>query len=264
MTASVRQTPTTLPIQLKLTSGWPRIGSDHWSRGFHEIEANTLTSSDRAQAYEQHLRSILESQDQTYEFYEVDALFRKTTEGLQPIKRFFSNLISLDPQSLNVKSVHCHIDVFAYSFLKGAKNFDLFLPYYPQHNVEFEQTYHRWFSEIQALENFERFGAPLEKSQQDNYLKFRHILTRQSARDELRALSCLLLNGPSTIKMISTDLGLNYSLSQRTIRVFEPASIVEHRGNGVYAIASSALPLAIFGLREVLGIDLLSWLLKAE
>ena len=64
--------------------------------------------------------------------------------------------------------------------------------------------------------------------------------------------------------MISSDLGLNYSLSQRTISVFEPASIVEHRGDGVYAIAALALPLVIFGLREVLGIDLLSSLFETE
>ncbi len=249
--------PPKLKIQLHLTIGWPKIIDDTWIKKLLDLE--NQSDIDKNQACQKLLRKLLNKQNQSFEFHGIDHLFRRNTKGFQPIKRFFSNLITLENTSAT--EVHCYIDAFTFAFLKGAKNFDLFLNYNPKNNVQFTQTYQNWLKAIEAYEKLERSGIPLTDSQtQDHYLKFRKILLRPSARDELRALACLLLNGPSTMQQVSNDLGLNYSLSQRTVSIFEPCNIVENRGNDEYAIVPDSLPMAIFGLREVLGINYLELL----
>lgn len=249
-----------------LTFGWPEISDQHWSRSFLLTEEGSGDSNTKNREFKTQLQTLLAKKNSPYELEEVDALFRKSTKGFQPIKRFIASLSSLDKATVNNEPVHCHIDVFAYSFLKGAKNFDLLLPYQPQksqkNDQEFLDHYQKWLSKITALEIFERTGQPPEETQlAEQYKQFRKILVRSSARDELRALGTLLISGPSTTNMISQDLGLNYDLGQRVMTVFEPAGIVTYRGRGFYSIATDAIPLAVFGLREVLGIDLLSSLM---
>ena len=251
----------TLKIQTHLTVGWPTIPEDHWSKDFLRVEKQTEGSLNKNSKYQKRILSLLKDKDNPYQFEEVDALFRKSTPGFQPIKRFIATLLSLETQPLKQSIVECHIDAFAYGFLKGAKNFDLLMPYHPKPDDLLHQKYQDWSTQIAQLETYERTGQPIDPALADQYKALRPILARPSNRDELRTLASLLISGPSSLEMIKNDLGLNFDLGQRTLSVFEPCGVVERRDNGLYAINTSALPLVIFGLREVLGLDLLSSLI---
>ncbi len=215
-----------------LTSGWPTIPKPHWLltllRIESEIDRSDVKNKNDAKnrAFKDQLQKLLTQQTS---FPGVDALFRKNTNGFQPIKRFFATLKSLDTNNTNHQPIHLHIDAFTYSFLQNTKNFDLLIPLKQKHNQAFLEHKQQWSQTINQLKRFERNGHPINPQLQDQYLKFRKILARRSARDELRALGILLINGPSTLEQISQDLGLSYTLSQRVAPVFEPAAIVEHR-----------------------------------
>jgi len=188
----------------------------------------------------------------------LERLFRKRANGFGDIKDFVGTL-SLTP--LADVAVQCHIDVFAYAFLKGAKNFDLLLPENPAKTGPFRDVQPYWDKIIAALEELERRGQPLPPDlavSKGHYLALREVLARPSTRDEKRALATLLYSGPSTLAEIAADLGMNYSLSQRTIGVFTANGTVEERARGVYAIVETALPLVVFCLRETMGLEPLS------
>ncbi|WP_019503175.1 hypothetical protein [Pleurocapsa sp. PCC 7319] len=193
-------------------------------------------------------------QKEVGEIYQLEQLFRKSTQGFQPIKQFVGALTSLEVK----KNLSCHINVFAYSFLKQAKNFDLLLPFDREQNQEFWQIYREWSELSIKLEKFECYGQNCSKKLAKQYLALRKIVSRSSARDEIKTLAALLISGPSTLKQVSEDLGLSYTLGQRTVSVFENISVVETRPGGIYAIATEALPVVIFCLRETCGIDWLS------
>ena len=229
---------------------------------------------------------------QDYHIYYFDELFRKRTRGFDDIKKLVGALTTIEDN----KKVNCHIDAFAYSFLKGAKNFDLLLPFDKEQNNDFLEKYKTWSIIISNLEIFERTGKPyISEERKQQYLNLRKIVSRSSARDEIRTLATLLVSGPSTLKEVSKDLGLNYTLGQRTIGVFVNIGVVEKREHiiifilslliktklsqpvslllqnyqeiyaillqnyqEIYAISNEALPVVIFCLRETTGLDLLS------
>ena len=191
------------------------------------------------------------SQKEVTEIYQLEQLFRKSTKGFQPIKQFVGALISLEVK----KSLNCHIDVFAYCFLKQAKNFDLLLPFDRKQNEEFWQKYQKWSEIIIKLEKFERLGQNCPEKLAKQYLALRKVVSRPSVRDEIKTLATLLVSGPSTLEQVSEDLGLRYTLGQRTISVFENISVVKIRAGGIYVIATEALPVVVFCLRETCGLD---------
>jgi len=197
----------------------------------------------------------------------LESLFRRRTRGFETLKKFVAALVSLPHPAATADPLICRIDAFAYAFLRGAKNLDFQLPLDDKLNAEFRKTHAAWSHTIMALEDFERLGRPLVKDANistDHYLALRHIISRPSARDERRTLATLMVSGPSSMKEISEDLGLNYSLGQRTVATFLEKDLVERRSGEIFAIAEPALPLAVFGLRESMGLDLLTVLQKED
>lgn len=250
-----------MKLQAQLTVGWnddPKVqlaaselhkAAMHANEEYAKALATALNSADNAQ------------------LTGLEHLFRRRTGGFEKIKRFVGALASIPRSDAYPDPLVCRIDAFAYAFLKGAKNFDFVLPLGDAVNSDFRKTYAAWSRTITALENFERVGKRLPKDagvSADQYVALRSIVSRSSARDERRALGTLLVSGPSTMEDISKDLGLNYSLSQRTVTTFETMGTVERRSGGIFAVAKSALPLVVFGLRESMGLDLLSSLPKED
>ncbi len=197
----------------------------------------------------------------------LEALFRRRAGGFEKIKNFVAALASLPHPTTLADPLICRIDAFAYAFLRGAKNFDFLLPLGDEVNAGFSKTRTAWSRTITALENFERLGKPLAKETEvsaEQYLALRGIVSRPSARDERRALATLMVSGPSSMQEISKDLGLNYSLGQRTVAAFLKMGIVQRRSGEIFAVAESVLPLAAFCLRESMGLDLLNVLPKED
>ena len=236
-----------MKLNAKLTTGWnyKPIESD-----VLQLHSENLNQHD----YLENLTNRILNSKKTVAIYQLEQLFRKSTTGFKPIKQFVAALTN----NSDKRNLDCYINVFAYSFLKGAKNFDLLLSFDRNENEEFIKTFKNWSDKITKLENFERFGKCINPDLKDRYLALRKIISRPSARDEIRTLATLLVSGPSTLKEVSEDLGLNYTLSQRTIGVFEDIEVVEKRDKEKYAIAAEALPVVIFCLRETIGLDLLS------
>jgi hypothetical protein len=187
-------------------------------------------------------------------------LFRRRPNGFQPLKRFLGALVSMPAPGKRAEPLVCRMDVFAYAFLKSGKNLDFILPRRKGGNDDFGNVSKAWIETIGALERFERTGEPLPSGHAvtgESYLAVREIISRPSARDELRTLAVLLTSGPSALAEIGEDLGLNYSLGQRTVAAYEGVGILERRAGEVFSIHKDALPLVVFCLREKMGIDLL-------
>jgi hypothetical protein len=188
--------------------------------------------------------------------------------GYSEIKNFVAALISIVTKNNNFGDVKCRVDVFCYAFLKGAKNFDFLLPESKNNLTQeedksnlYRQCEKEWAKVIKALEEFERIGKPFPEAKgitKNHYLDLRHIMAKNSARDERRSLATLLVTGPSTMNEISKDLGLNYSLSQRVLGVFVDIEIVEIQDDNKYVISTYKIPLVVFFLRETIGLDYLS------
>ncbi len=190
----------------------------------------------------------------------LDKLFRRRSNEFRPLKQFIGAVASMPAPENVSEPLFCRIDVFAYAFLKSAKNLDFLLPRRKGGDDDFGNVSKAWAETITALECLERTGEPLPSGipvTADAYLAIREIISRPSARDELRALVVLLTSGPSTLAEISGDLGLNYTLGQRTLAAYERVGALEHRPENVFSIAKNALPLVVFCLREKMGIDLL-------
>jgi hypothetical protein len=190
----------------------------------------------------------------------VDKLFRRRGEaGVDPIKRFVKGLLAFREED----PLACHIDYFAYVFLKGAKNFDFF---FPADEAASKEKLAPLFGKdgvaavIEALQDFELTGSSnLDKNTRDTYLNARPLAQRESARDEWRTLAVLLYSGPSTLERVSRDLGLGYTLADRLFVPFREYGLLRKEGN-VYCletkIAKMAVTLAL--LRAVLGLNPLS------
>ena len=217
-----------------LTTGWDYENSTRLTA--NELHKAALEDGN----YVEFLSSQL-TQKKLSEIYQLEQLFRKSTQGFQAIKKFVGALILIE----NKNSLSCYIDAFAYSFLKRAKNFDWLLPFDSEQNKEFIKTYKEWSEIIKKLENFERFGQNIPQKLAKQYLALRKVVSRLSVRDEIRTLAILLVSGPSTLEQVSEELGLNYNLGQRTVGVFENISVVEKRERRMYAIATEALPVVI-------------------
>jgi len=87
------------------------------------------------------------------------------------------------------------------------------------------------------------------------------VISRLSARDEQRTLAVLLVCGPLTRNEISSDLGLNYSLNQRILAALQATGAIDSRLDGDdtrYLISETALPVTLFVVREIIGLDLLT------
>ena len=237
-----------MKLTAKLTSSWNYKNTT-------ELTAEILHK--KAIEHENYLEFLSSqfTQNNIHEIYRLDRLFRKSTRGFQPIKKFVGALSEIEDN----KHIVCYIDAFAYSFLKGAKNFDLLVPLDRKQDEKFIQQYQNWSIDIKNLEIFERFGKEnISQEQKKQYLALRKVVSRPSVRDEIRTLATLLVSGASTLEEVSKDLGLHYTLGQRNVNVFERIGIVEKRQQAVYAIASEALSVVIFCLRESIGLDLLS------
>lgn len=252
-----------MPLQTQLTVGWQ--DDPHAPLAAARLDAAALQ---KGNGYNEALAETLKpicSAGETCTIAGLDRLLRRRTHGFEPIKRFVSGLASLSSAEFSSATLVCQIDVFAYAFLKGTKNFDFLLPVNPAINGDFYSNQQHWLTTFAALEAFERSGKPLPDKAgvtSEQYLAFREIIARPSARDERRALATLLVSGPSTLDDISNDLGLNYTLGRRTLSVFEAIGVIERRHDGTYAIAMPHLALTLFGLRETMGLDLLSVLPK--
>lgn len=157
--------------------------------------------------------------------------------------------------------LRCGCNALVYGFLVGAKNFDFVLPEADDRSVSsFRRELPLWQSTIRELETFEREGEALADTDLRNaYLHLRPIKMRASARDEQRCLCALLLGGPSTTEELKSDLGLSDDLLSRVITPFVSAGIVERMAStGSYVVSQGGLPLAIFLVRESIGVDPLS------
>mgnify|MGYP001040311898 CR=1 FL=1 len=235
-----------MKLRAKITTGWNYQKSKSWTaQQLHEAAL-------RDENYLEFLSSQIQ-QHQISDIYHLDQLFRKNTRGFKPLKNFVATLSEIESD----RDLTCHIDVFAYSFLKQAKNFDWILPFEVKNNKEFIETIRNWLGIIRQLENFERFGHDLPQPLANKYLALRQIISRLSVRDEIRTLAILLISGPSTLKEISEDLGLHYSMGVRSIAVFTNIDIVKQSGQ-IYYIGPEYLPIVIFCIRETVGLDLLS------
>jgi hypothetical protein len=72
--------------------------------------------------------------------------------------------------------VRCEIDVFAYAFLKKAKNFDFFLPETREKTGPFRTLYSQWQREMADLEAFERRGKHTSRIDVNGYLLLAPLL----------------------------------------------------------------------------------------
>ena len=243
-------------LQAQLTVGW----HDDPAAAFAAMQLHEAASQS-GEDYADRLRSSLEEGQRVHRIIGLDRLFRRSPSGFEPIKRFVSHLASLPERPSSPNSLICEIDAFAYAFLKGAKNFDLSLPLGDAGHSAFGRTRRSWERTLEAIARFERLGVALPADAgvgTTQYLAVRNIITRVSARDERRTITTLLVSGPSKLTEISEDLGLNYTLGPRILAAFESTGVIERRPDETYAISEAALPLAIFFLRETMGLDLLS------
>jgi hypothetical protein len=196
----------------------------------------------------------LESSDEneTIELYCADKLFRRGHGGSDPIKLLLVGLLGVDSDA----KVLCHIDGFAYWYLRSAKNFHFF---FPVHKIalnkknQFETAIEELRKEMIWFERSERraYGKPSEV-----YKDVRKLAKRKSARDEWRIIAALLFSGPSTMKQLSGDLGLRYTLAERALQPFLDCSIVKSDSKELRLNTDHHyLGITLYFLRALFGID---------
>jgi hypothetical protein len=250
-----------MPLEAVLTVGWPEKPPE-------KISATTLheaCAQSEGKAYAEELFHHLIRLRQELPAKQpliiggTERLFRRRANGFGKIKTFLGTLNDVVTTYPIDGNVQCHMDVFTYAFLKGAKNIDFFLPESTRCEGPFRRSYPQWQRTIVTLEAFERFGKPLPEKQRVAYLALRRIIARPSARDERRTLATLLVSGPSTSDEITQDLGLSFTLSDRILPTLQQAGVLDRRG-AAYSIRCAALPRVVFVLREVMGLDLLAGL----
>jgi hypothetical protein len=249
-------------LTAKITVGWADVPRSQFS---------AMEMHQRAEAaphYEKSLLHQLQAASAETCILGTDQLFRQSLGGLSPIYRLISALTYLPAMSRLASPLPCEIDLFAYAFLAGAKNFDLLLPLVSTNNITLAQIQADCTEALRALEDFERTGAlPTDLSELDaqQYLAIRKVVSRPSARDELRTLATLLISGPSAASDLVRELGIHYSLASQVLGLFESIGIFtrwnEDPGmakESIFVIDKVAIPLVVFCLRETLGLDLLS------
>ncbi len=251
-----------MPINAILTVGWKNDIT-------HQFSARKLHDNAKGgEDYENTLLQQLRTSSKPIIIHATEHLFRRNVNGFGGIKKFVASLMSIVTREKDIGEIYCLMDVFSYAFLKGAKNFDFQLPErkgnFPKEVVGldlFRKCEEKWEEEIlPALEEFERIGKPFPEGfniEKEKYLGLRGILSRGSARDERRSLATLLVSGPSTMGEISKDLNLNYTLGNRILGIFADIGIVKVQDNDKYIISLDKLPLVVFFLREIMGLDFL-------
>ncbi len=246
-----------LPVEL--TVGWPTEGQE--SVGAKDLHDLAVKSSGEELSYEEVILKQLQKPNYSCVDH-LDQLLRRRKNGFSEINRFTATLLKIMDRLDNFKG--CRMDIFAFAFLKYAKNYDLFMVASPANVAHLQGTVTDWKEIVQALEDFERLGqdlAPKYSHFKDIYLKLRSAVSRPSARDEQRTLAVLLGSGPSTLDEISIDLGLHYSLNQRIITTLQNTGAIESRdvnGGPQYFIKETALPVVLFLTRELIGLDFLT------
>lgn len=246
-----------LPIQL--TVGWPIPDeATLLAKVLHSEAQENIT---KHTSYEEELKNLFDLNSSTCSL-QLDQLLRRRTGGFIDINTFAGALLSIWGDLPEAR--FCSIDIFAFAFLKHAKNYDLFMQPDPETLDQLQAKIKGWQRAIQALEDFERLGldlAPEYSHLKQVYLSLRVLTSRPSARDEQLTLSVLLVCGPLTRDEISSDLGLNCSLNQRIMVALQATGAIENRHDGDeirYLINEAALPVCLFVVREIIGLDLLA------
>jgi len=243
-----------MPLIADLKTGWPEATPDQYHALQLHYRADCAASHDKNTSYR---KALLDQIDHPDRVINLENTFRRRPTGYGPIQKIVSNLA--DHES----PIRCQINVFAYAFLKNAKNYDMFMTADPKNLEQIGDQLKAWQKAVDALTEFERLGTPLDKtfaSLEKTYLNLRAIVGRASARDERRTLTVLLVTGPATREEISEDLRLNYSLSQRVMTALVKTNALESRTNERYAINLKAMPVVLFLVRELMGLDMLEML----
>ena len=280
-----------MSLEAKLTVGWPEVREESLSARYI-VQQAMLDESGVG-------RPISELLPEDHTIRNLDELVRRDSSSYKAVKELMSALLSYNKQT--DKTIVCEVDIFYCAFLSAAKNFDFFLPM-GEIDDPTKKILGTWSLQLKELEKFERLGQlPLRSlakskihqqsksssksgsycnsSKQDNcdwsvtvYLKLREIVTRPSARDELRALYIFLYSGPSTDKQIADELGLNESLATRVVAALDTTGALEVSGIDevtndddpdktqrvpIHRIHIQHIPIVVFLIRETLGCDLL-------
>jgi hypothetical protein len=254
-----------MSLEAVLTVGWPEVPANdqHSAKAIHKA-CQSGDESTRDKQYHQKLLAILNELRQTLDGRQpliikgMESLFRRRANGFAAIKQFAGTLNEVDVFRPVFETVQCEIDVFAYAFLKKAKNFDFFLPETQEKKGSFRALYPQWRQEMADLEAFERRGKHASRIDVNGYLQLRRIIARKTARDERRVLATLLVSGPSPREEIREDLGLPYNLAERILPTLQNIDVLDIRNQNCYVIDIAVLPRVLFCLREVMGLDLLS------
>ena len=251
-----------MQLAARLTAGWADLPRSPFSaKALH----NKAVVSGH---YEKSLFHQLQTIPPDTNILGLDALFRQTCGGFEPIAQFVRALAMQPVVRGNPTLLLCEIDLFAYTFLSGLNNFDLLLPLSQHTNVELAQVKSGCEEALSTLENFERSGTlPKRMSELDaqQYLAVRRIIVRPTAHTERKALATLLISGPSTASNLERELNIPNHAAQQTLFLFESIGLLTRWGEEpgyvgnepVFVIDKVAIPLVLFCLKETLGLDLL-------
>ncbi|MFT4924432.1 MAG: hypothetical protein ACI8WB_000510 [Phenylobacterium sp.] len=243
-------------LTIKLTAGWAAQKKGITALSLHESAKTTASPAD-TDDYKTKLEKLLGHSPPEF-IVQLDKLFRRRVEGFDDVNQFIGAMTEIEFAE-NGHPV-CEINIFAYAFLKHAKNYDFFIGIQKDSYTAVKVELEKWTESVQALANFERLGTKLsgeDSKLKDNYLALRSIVGRPSARDEQRTLACLLIAGPSTGEEIKLDLGLNYTLNQRIMAALQATNTVVEK-DGHYALNQDTLPIVLFLVRETIGLNVLS------
>jgi hypothetical protein len=241
-----------MKLKAHLTVGWEN--SENISA--YDLHNNALKTLNYSESL---VKSI--THDSIYEVYGVDKLFRRGSKGFGDIKKFFA---ALTEDTNDHHTLICHVDVFAYSFLKYAKNFDFLFEQPEYYDKNFKEKYIvAWRNKIDTYEKFELFGnKKLLQVEKKAYLSLREIATRKSARDEWRLIASLIMSGPGTLEEICQELNIGYTLKPRILKPFINKGFVNMMNDDMFIINIRFMPIVLYFLRELLGIDLLGGIEK--
>ena len=182
-----------------------------------------------------------------------ESLFRRAPGGFGKIKKLVLEAKKSEARQTSL-TCQCHFNAFAYSFLVGAKNFDLLLP--ESTDNPFRKELPSFMETIDHLATFEQKGEEFPNSLKlEEHLEARALLTRPSARDERRVLAELLISGPSTAKQLSDELDLWSDLTDRVLDSLGSIRLVCQNKNNDFMLCKDRLPSTYFLLRATLGLE---------
>ena len=163
-----------LPIQLML--GWPVPDESVLpAKLLHsQADSNTKAQSNitKHTSYQEALKKLLGRTSSACDIH-LDQLLRRRAGGFSDINTFSSALLSIWGDLPDPKS--CSIDMFAFAFLKHAKNYDLFMRPDPEGLDQLQAKIEHWQRAVQALEDFERLGLDLPTQMTGEALQYRKV-----------------------------------------------------------------------------------------